>query len=228
MKDLSKLESKIEIKFKNKNLLTQSLVHRSYLNEHPNFFLEHNERLEFLGDAVLELIVTNYLYNNYKNPEGDLTSWRAALVNAKILSQLAASIDLDHFLYLSKGEAKDQGKAREYILADAFEALIGAIFLDQGLDKTAKFLKKQLIVKLPNILKNKLYIDPKTRFQEISQDKLKVTPTYKVLKESGPDHAKYFKIGVFLNDELITEGEGMSKQEAQLKAAENALKVKKW
>lgn len=228
MKDLSKLESKIEIKFKNKNLLTQSLVHRSYLNEHPNFFLEHNERLEFLGDAVLELIVTNYLYNTYKNPEGDLTSWRAALVNAKILSQLASSIDLDHFLYLSKGEAKDQGKAREYILADAFEALIGAIFLDQGLDKTAKFLKKQLIVKLPNILKNKLYIDPKTRFQEISQDKLKITPTYKVLKESGPDHAKYFKIGVFLNDELITEGEGMSKQEAQLKAAENALKVKKW
>ncbi len=228
MKDLSKLENKIEIKFKNKNLLTQSLVHRSYLNEHPNFFLEHNERLEFLGDAVLELIVTNYLYNTYKNPEGDLTAWRAALVNAKILSQLAASIDLDHFLYLSKGEAKDQGKAREYILADAFEALIGAIFLDQGLDKTAKFIKKQLIVKLPNILKNKLYIDPKTRFQEISQDKLKITPTYKVLKESGPDHAKYFKIGVFLNDELITEGEGMSKQEAQLKAAENALKVKKW
>lgn len=228
MKDFSKLENKLGIKFKNKNLLIQSLVHRSYLNEHPGFSLDHNERLEFLGDAVLELIVTEYLYKKYKNPEGELTNWRAALVNAKILSELAKDLELDHHIYLSKGESKDKGKARDYILADAFEALIGAIFLDQGLEKTHKFITRKLISKLPHILKHKLYIDPKTRFQEITQEKLKITPVYKVLEESGPDHAKRFKIGVFLKDDLIAEGEGLSKQEAQVKAAENALKVKKW
>ncbi|TSC96161.1 MAG: ribonuclease III [Parcubacteria group bacterium Athens1014_10] len=228
MKDFSKLEKILGLKFKDKNLLSQSLVHRSYLNEHPNFHLEHNERLEFLGDAVLELIVTEYLYKNYKNPEGDLTNWRAALVNAKTLSVLAKDLDLGQYLYLSKGEAKDKGKAREYILADGFEALVGAIFLDQGLKKTFDFIEKKLIFKLPHILKHELHIDPKTKFQEISQEKFKITPIYNVLEESGPDHAKYFKIGVFLEDKLIASGEGMSKQEAQVKAAENALKKKKW
>ncbi len=227
-KDISKLEDKIGIKFKNKDLITQSLVHRSYLNEHPTFYLDHNERLEFLGDAVLELIVTEYLYKKYNNPEGDLTNWRAALVNAKILSELAKELDLAQCLYLSKGESKDKGKAREFILADAFEALIGAIYLDQGMEIASEFITKNLISKLFYILENELFIDPKTRFQELSQEKLKITPVYKVLEESGPDHAKHFKIGVFLQDELIAEGEGMSKQEAQVKSAENALKNKKW
>lgn len=226
MRDFSKLENKIKVKFKNKNLLTQALVHRSYLNEHPNFSLEHNERLEFLGDAVLELIVTEYLYKNYKNQEGELTNWRASLVNAKTLSQLAKELGLGQYLYLSKGETRDKGKAREYILADTFEALIGSIFLDQGLEKTRRFISEKLISKLPYILKHKLYIDPKTRFQELAQDKLKITPTYKVVEETGPDHVKHFKIGVFLKEDLIATGEGMSKQEAQVKAAENALKLK--
>lgn len=225
-KDISKLEDKIEIKFKNKDLAIQALVHRSYSNEHPAFYLDNNERLEFLGDAVLELIVTEYLYKKYNNPEGDLTNWRAALVNAKILSELAKELELAQCLYLSKGESKDKGKAREFILADAFEALIGSIYLDQGMEITSEFITKNLISKLPYILENNLFIDPKTRFQEVSQEKLKITPVYKVLEESGPDHAKHFKIGVFLQDELIAEGEGMSKQEAQIKAAENALKNK--
>lgn len=227
-KDVSELEKKIGIKFKNKNLLLQALVHRSYRNEHPNFFLDHNERMEFLGDAVLELIVTEHLYKKYKNPEGELTTWRAALVNAKILSEIAQDLSLNSYLYLSKGENKDKGKAREYILADAFEALIGAFFLDQGLGKVRQFITKILISKLPHILERKLYIDPKSKFQEIVQDKLKITPVYKVLDETGPDHAKHFKVGVFLNDDLIVEGEGASKQEAQLQAAEKALKIKKW
>ncbi len=228
MKDLSKLENKLELKFKNKDLLIQSMVHRSYLSEHPNFFLEHNERLEFLGDAVLELIVTEYLYKNYQNQEGELTNWRAALVNAKTLAETAKDLGLERFLYLSKGEAKDKGKAREYILADTFEALIGSIFLDQGLEKTRKFITKDLISKLPHILEHKLYIDPKTRFQELAQNKLKITPTYKVLEETGPDHDRRFKVGLFLKENLIAVGEGASKQESQVKAAENALKIKKW
>ena len=220
------MEDSIKLKFKNKDLLIQSLTHRSYLNEHPNSSLCHNERLEFLGDAVLELIVTQYLYKNYQNPEGELTNWRASLVNAKTLSELAKNLNLDQYLYLSRGEAKDKGRAREYILADSFEALIGAIFLDQGLEKTRKFITEKLISKLPYILEHKLYIDPKTRFQELSQDKFKITPTYKVLEEKGPDHAKHFKVGVFLKDDLIAKGDGMSKQDAQAKAAENALKSK--
>ncbi len=229
MKDFSKLERKLGIKFKNKDLLIQAMVHRSYLNEKPNFYLSHNERLEFLGDAVLELIVTRHLYNNYPNPEGELTNWRASLVNAKILSETAHELGLNNYLFLSKGEAREEkSKARQYILANAFEALIGAIYLDRGLKQTRFFIEKYLLTKLPHILEAKLFIDPKSWFQEIAQEKMGITPTYQVLAESGPDHAKYFKVGVFLKDELVATGGGNSKQEAQVEAAKKALEKKGW
>jgi ribonuclease-3 len=228
MKEFSKLEKKLGVKFKNQDFLIQSLVHRSYLNEHPNFELGHNERLEFLGDAVLELVVTKYLYENYPNPEGELTNWRASLVNAKMLSDIARELDIDSYLYLSKGETKDVGKARQYILANAVEALIGAIYLDRGTATVRKFIKQVLLNKLPYIIEHKLYLDPKSKFQEVAQDKLGFTPNYSVLEESGPDHAKHFKVGVYLGEELVATGEGGSKQEAQVHAAENALRIKGW
>lgn len=226
MRDFSRLEKELGVTFKDKELLTQSVIHRSYLNEHPNSKLEHNERLEFLGDAVLELVVTEFLYKTYPNPEGELTNWRASLVNAKMLSEMAQELELDKYLYLSKGETKDLGKARLFILANAFEALLGAIYLDQGFDKTRTFLKKFLLTKLPYILEHELYLDPKSKFQEFTQEKFGITPIYKVLTEAGPDHAKNFEIGVFLNNKLIGKGEGSSKQEAQVAAADNALKEK--
>ncbi|MDD5043855.1 MAG: ribonuclease III [Patescibacteria group bacterium] len=229
MKDLSKFEKKIGLAFKNQDYLKQSLVHRSYINEHPSFDLGHNERLEFLGDAVLELIVTEYLYNNYANPEGDLTNWRASLVNAKMLSEIARELDLEDYLYLSRGEAKDRSsKARQFILADALEALVGAIYLDQGMKKAKEFLKKHLLGKLSYILEHKLYLDPKSKFQELSQEKFGITPVYKVLEESGPDHDKRFVVGVYLGKEKIAAGEGSSKQEAQIEAAARALEKKNW
>lgn len=226
--DLSSLQKNIGIKFSNTDLLEQALVHRSYINENPDYHLDHNERLEFLGDAVLEMIVTDYLYSNYPNPEGDLTSWRAALVNAKILADVAKRLGINDHLLLSKGEAKDQGRARQYILADAFEALIGAIYLDRGYEATAGFIEKEILKELPDILEQKLYQDPKSRFQEKAQEQAGLTPSYKVLKEWGPDHAKHFVVGVYIGDELVAEGEGVSKQEAQVRAAEEGLKKKKW
>lgn len=229
MKNFGKLEQKLKIKFKNKDLLKQALVHRSYLNEHPNFELEHNERLEFLGDAVLELIVTENLYLNYKNPEGDLTNWRASLVNSKMLASMAVKFELDNYLFLSKGESKDKNsKARQYILANAFEALIGAIYLDQGWDVSKTFLEKNILSQLNEILANKSYLDPKSKFQEAAQEKYGVTPVYKVTSETGPDHNRNFVIGVYVKKELIAKGTGTSKQEAQMSAAEAALKKKKW
>ncbi len=226
--DLSSLEKSISIKFNNKDLLAQALVHRSYLNENPDFHLADNERLEFLGDAVLELIVTDYLYRNYPNPEGELTNWRAALVNTKMLSELAGRLKIDNYLFLSRGEAKDIGRARQYILANAFEALIGAIYLDQGYQSAAQFIEKKVLKELPRIIKKKLYRDPKSRFQEEAQDKYGITPVYEVLKEWGPDHAKKFVIGLYLNQELVAQGQGDSKQEAQEKAAQAALVKKNW
>ena len=229
MKDFVKLEKKLKYKFGNKDLLKQAVVHRSYLNEHPEFELPHNERLEFLGDAVLELVVTEYLYKNYPNPEGELTNWRAALVNAKMLSEIAKDLGIESYLYLSKGEAKDvNSKARQIILANAMEAVIGAVYLDKDYQASQKFIEKEVITKLPDILKHKLYQDPKSRFQEIAQEKVGITPSYKVLEESGPDHAKQFVIGVFLKKELVGKGEGSSKQEAQVHAAEEGLKNKNW
>ena len=226
MKDFPSLEKKLSLKFKNKDLLTQAFVHRSYLNENPDFHLHHNERLEFLGDAVLELVVTEELYLSYpKKSEGELTNWRAALVNSKILSRIAKESSFSDFLLLSKGQSKETGKARRYILANAFEAIIGAIYLDQGYEVSKKFIKKYLMKELPNIIEKGLYIDAKSRFQEQAQDKEGVTPTYKVLKEWGPDHAKSFIIGVYLEKELIAKGEGSSKQEAEEQAAKNALEI---
>ncbi len=227
MKNFSELEKKIEINFKNKDLLTQALIHRSYLNENPKFRLGHNERMEFLGDAVLELVVTKYLYEKYpKKTEGELTNWRAALVNAKMLSQIAEKIGINNFLLLSQGEKKDLGKARQYILANTFEALIGAIYLDQGYKSCQRFIEKHLIIELPRIIKTGLFRNAKGWFQEEVQEKEGITPVYKVLKERGPDHAKCFTVGVFLDKELITQGQGFSKQEAEEKAAQKALKIK--
>lgn len=228
MKELSKLEDKLEIKFKSKDLLQQALVHRSFLNENPDFGLEHNERLEFLGDAVLELIVTEYLYRNYPNPEGELTNWRAALVNAKKLAEVAEKLELNDFMMLSRGEAKDTGRARQYILANALEALIGAIYMDQGIEPVKNLVEKHILSELPQILKVGAYRDAKSLFQEEAQDRVGITPSYEVLSEWGPDHAKHFKVGVYLDEELVAEGEGVSKQEAQQKAAEAALKAREW
>ena len=229
MEDFSKLEKKLGVKFKNKDLLTQAFIHRSFLNENPDFYLDNNERLEFLGDAVLELVVTEYLYQKYpKKSEGELTSWRAALVNAGILSEIAASIGLNDFLLLSKGETKELGKARQYILANTIEAFIGSLYLDQNYKTCGKFIEKYILVKLPDIIENRLFEDAKSLFQEESQERAGITPIYKVVREWGPDHAKHFIIGVFLNKELIAQGEGSSKQEAEEKAAKAALATKKW
>lgn len=228
-KKFSGLEKSLGIKFKDKDLLVQAFVHRSYLNEHHEFPLAHNERLEFLGDAVLELIVTEFLFEQYGNPEGELTNWRAALVNAVMLAAIAHEIGLEKYLFLSHGESKDAGtKARDYILANNIEALIGSIYLDQGYTIAKQFITRWIIIKLPHILENGLYMDAKSRFQESAQELLGVTPTYKVLHEEGPDHNKIFKVGIFLDKEMIAAGEGSSKQEAQTVAAEAGLKVKNW
>ncbi|HTK60593.1 MAG TPA: ribonuclease III, partial [Candidatus Baltobacteraceae bacterium] len=191
MKDFSTFEEKIGVHFKDRDLLVQAFVHRSYLNEHPDFRLGHNERLEFLGDAVVELAVTEYLYANYPNPEGELTNWRAALVNANTLALIAQDdLGMEEYLYLSRGEAKDAGsKARSYILANAIEALIGSMYLDQGMDVVRDFIGRYVLSKLEYILEHKLYVDPKSRFQEAAQESSGVTPSYRVLSETGPDHA---------------------------------------
>jgi ribonuclease-3 len=228
-KFLSELEQKVDVTFNNKDILTSAIVHRSYLNEHPDFPLPHNERLEFLGDAVLELIVTEYLYTHYPNPEGELTNWRASLVNANMLSEVAREINLEGFLKMSRGEAKEANtKARQYILANAFEAVIGAIYLDQGWEAAKRFIQSQVLTKLPYILEHELFLDPKSRFQEMAQELTGITPTYRVLDETGPDHAKHFTVGLYLDEELVASGDGSSKQEAQMAAAENGLEAKGW
>ncbi|OGY43473.1 MAG: ribonuclease III [Candidatus Buchananbacteria bacterium RIFCSPHIGHO2_02_FULL_40_13] len=229
MKDLVKLEQNIGVKFKNQDGLIQAIVHRSYINEHPEFKLDHNERLEFLGDAVLELIVTEYLYDKYPNPEGELTNWRASLVNGDNLAKISKNLEIDEFLMMSKGESRDKNsKARQYILANALEAIIGAIYLDQGLKIAKKFITLNILRDLEEIIAKKLYIDAKSDFQEKAQEKIGITPTYKILASAGPDHAKVFKVGVYLSKKLIATGTGTSKQEAQTEAAKKALKNKNW
>ena len=228
MTNIEELQEKIGVKFKNEDLLLEALTHRSYINENPAWRLDHNERMEFLGDAVLELSVTDHLYRNYPNPEGELTNWRAAIVNAVILAKISAKFDLNDYILLSRGEAKDTGRARQYILANAIEAVIGAIYLDQGYAAADEFIKRFIIGELAEIINQKLYRDAKSRFQEEAQEKVGVTPTYEVMKEWGPDHARNFVVGVYLGKELIAEGEGLSKQEAQQQAAEKALAIKGW
>lgn len=229
MKDFDKLEKILGVHFKNPDLLQQAVVHRSYLNEHPQFRLGHNERLEFLGDAVLELVVTEYLYSHYENPEGELTNWRASLVNSKRLATVSETLGLEPFLYLSRGEQQDgNSKARQSILANACEAIIGAVYLDQGIASASVFIEKNVLSYLEEILEKKLYLDPKSRFQEAAQDKMSITPTYRVLEESGPDHARQFKVGVYLGDQLYGIGEGTNKQEAQTSASQAALQKSGW
>ena len=228
---VEKLAEKLGIKFNNLDLLQQAVTHRSYLNEHKEYKLEHNERLEFLGDAVLELVVTEFLYANYPNPEGELTNWRASLVNGEMLAKISAKIGVEEFLLMSRGESKDTGKARQYLLANAFESITGAIYLDQkekGYDVARDFILKNVVVELADIIENKSYMDPKSRFQEEAQEKVGITPSYKVIEESGPDHARKFVVGVYLEHELIASGEGMSKQEAQRNAAAAGLIAKSW
>lgn len=223
-KNLNQFEKKIGIRFKDKNLLRQIFVHRSYLNENVGFDLDHNERLEFLGDAVIELIVTNYLYKNYKNPEGELTNWRSALVKGPSLSQIAKTLGIDDYLYLSKGEQRSEGKARELIRANTFEALVGAMYLDRGYDSARKFVEKVLVKKyLPEIINKKLYMDPKSSLQQLVQEQKRLTPQYRVLAEYGPDHEKSFTVGVFVGGKLLGEGSGSNKQSAEQAAANSAL-----
>lgn len=228
-KEIKELAEKLGIEFKEGGHLKQAMVHRSYLNEHSDFPLAHNERLEFLGDAVLELVVTEYLYVTFPNPEGELTNWRASLVNGQNLAKVGRALEIEEFLYLSKGEQKDtDSKARRYILANAMESIIGSVYLDLGWDGAKEFVLRVVVSTLEEIMEKKLYIDPKSAFQEASQSRMSVTPNYKVLEESGPDHDKVFRIGVYLGKEMIAEGKGTSKQEAQVDAARAGLEEKGW
>ena len=177
---------------------------------------------------MLELIVTEYLYANYANPEGELTSWRSALVNGEMLATVAQEIGVEKYLMMSRGEAKDVGRARQYLLANALEAIIGSIYLDQGYEAAKKFVLSRVVINLKEILEKKLYLDPKSYFQEKAQESNKLTPSYRVMKEWGPDHDKHFVVGVFLGSDLVAEGEGNSKQEAQREAARVGLEVKGW
>ncbi len=229
MINFSDFEKKTGIVFKDKDLLRQAFIHRSYINENPKTGFSHNERLEFLGDAVLELIVTVFLYKKYMEfTEGELTSVRSALVNAVIISEIASGLGMNDYLLLSKGEARDNGKARQYILANTYEAYVGALYLDQGYVAADKFITKSLLHKTDEIVHKKLWRDAKSLVQERAQEYASVTPSYKVLHETGPDHDKHFTVGIFFGPTLIAEGKGQSKQEAEQKAAEAAVIVKNW
>lgn len=228
-KDMAAFEKKLGITFKDPTLLKQAFTHRSYLNEHRGETQGHNERLEFLGDAVLELVSTHFLYNKFPNkPEGDLTAYRAALVNAVTCADVATAINMNDYLLLSKGEAKDNGRARGVLLANAFEALVGALYLDQGYEAASSFIHAHLLPKIDEIVKNRLWQDAKSALQEKAQDIEGVTPSYAVVRETGPDHDKQFIVGVYLRDALLAQGMGKSKQEAEQDAAKNALEEKGW
>jgi ribonuclease-3 len=222
--DIAALGKAIGVRCKNKNLYASAVTHRSYLNEEPSWPHEHNERLEYLGDAVLELAVSEELFKRFPTwPEGQLTVLRAALVNYQFLARVAEDMGLNRFILMSRGESRDIGKAREVILANAIEAVIGAIYLDQGFSACRAFAEKFIISRLDEILKNGSYRDAKSELQELIQDKTRITPAYRVLGESGPAHKRVFRIGVYFGEKLIAEGEGASKQEGELEAARNAL-----
>lgn len=226
---LDEFQKETKINFHNKRLLEQAFIHRSFINENPRSGLEHNERLEFLGDAVLELVVTEYLYSAYPNhSEGDLTAYRSALVNAVTLGQVADHLGFNDMMKLSKGEAKDVSRARSSILADAYEAFIGALYLDQGYDTAKAFISRTVLVRTEDIIKQGLHKDAKSFVQEKAQETRSVTPVYKVLGEEGPDHDKIFHVGIFFGNEFIAEGEGKSKQEAETAAARMALQSQGW
>jgi ribonuclease III len=221
---LQKFSDSLGLKFSDPSLLERAFIHRSYLNEHPSLGLEHNERLEFLGDAVLELVVTDYLYRNYPNPEGDLTNWRSALVKTESLAAVATALEIAEFFKLSRGEANGNARSHALISANAVEALIGAVYLDQGYDQAKDFITKHVISRLPEILQTGSWMDSKSKFQEAAQEQFALTPNYRVIEESGPDHDKVFTIGVFVGDKLFGKGTGSSKQAAQQMAAGAALK----
>lgn len=219
------IEKTIGISFKNKLLLQKALTHRSYLNEHPTWPVPHNERLEFLGDAVLELVTTEFLFQRYEtSSEGELTSIRSALVNHRMLVLISQDIQIEKHMFLSRGEAKGTEKARDVILANAVEALIGALYLDQGYRAAKKFIERFVLVYVDKVMEEELYRDPKSLLQEILQEQSKITPSYTILGESGPDHEKEFVVGVFFGDKLAAKGKGASKQEAERSAARAALK----
>lgn len=228
-KNIETLCNDIGVHFNDPLLIQAAFTHRSYVNEHRGGRITHNERLEFLGDAVLELAVTNYLFNKYKEKtEGDLTAYRAALVNTHTISKAASNLGMNDCLYLSKGESRDTGRAREYILADTFEAVIGAMYLDQGYDTALDFIAKNIFPLTDEVVQNKLWLDKKSYFQEKAQEHTSITPSYAVLREAGPDHDKQFTVGAFLETEEVAQGKGRSKQEAEQEAAKNALVAKGW
>lgn len=227
--DFSVFEKSINISFKDPELLKQAFTHRSYLNEHKGSKMEHNERLEFLGDAVLELVVTDFLYKKFpKKSEGELTAYRSALVNSTTLATVAEKLNMNSFLLLSKGESKDTGRARQFILANTFESVLGSIYLDQGYAVSEKFVAENLFPMLDEILHTKSFIDAKSQFQEKAQEKVGITPSYKLVKETGPDHGKVFTVGVYIDGEMIATGDGKSKQDAEQEAAKKALSMKGW
>ena len=229
MTDFSLFENRIGVSFTDKELLEVAFTHRSYVNEHKTGKREHNERLEFLGDAVLELITTDFLYRRYpEKAEGDMTSYRAGLVNASTLATIAVGLGMNEFMLLSKGEARDTGRARQYILANAFEALVGAMYIDQGYDVVRDFIDAHLLPLTDDIVNNHLWRDAKSRFQELAQEHDGVTPTYRTMSEVGPDHDKLFTIGVFIGENKVAEGTGRSKQEAEQSAAQAGLDARDW
>ena len=228
-KDFKKISQALNISFQNFDLLKEALTHRSFLNEHRDWNIPHNERLEFLGDSILGFVVADNLIKQYPQfAEGELTSLRAALVNSDSLLAVAKELKLEDYLLVSRGEAKELKNSRSYLLANAIEALIGALYLDGGIEKAKDFVKKYILSKAETILQTASYKDAKSLFQEKSQELLGITPTYKSLKSWGPDHAKQFEVGVYLNEGLISQGEGYSKQEAELNAAQKALELKDW
>lgn len=227
--EIAQIEKLIGTKFNKKDLLKQAFVHRSYLNEHKELKMDHNERLEFLGDAVLELVTTVYLFKKYPSkPEGDLTAYRASLVNTNNLSLQATMLGMNEFLLLSRGEAKDVGRARQYILANTYEAVVGAIYLDKGYDEARAFIERTILLKAEETIKRGIGEDYKSLLQKKSQEETGITPTYKLLAESGPDHNKFFTIGLFIGEEKIATGDGNSKQEAEQEAARKGIIKKGW
>lgn len=229
MPDFAKFAEVLGVTMRNLSLLAEALTHRSYLNEHREYAGSHNERLEFLGDAVLELAATDFLFKKFPTkPEGELTSFRAALVNTVSLAETAQKLGVNDYLLLSKGEARDTGRAREVILADAFEAIIGAVYLDQGYAAAEAFIARNLYSKIDDVIARRAYQDAKSRFQELAQEKRGITPVYETLDQVGPDHDKRFTVGVFMGEKEIARGEGQSKQEAEQSAAQAALDKTGW
>lgn len=227
--DLLELQKIIGVTFTDTTLLLMAVTHRSYLNEHRDATWQHNERLEFLGDAVLELVVTDFLFAKYpEKPEGELTAIRAALVNTNSLAAASERLGVNKFLLMSKGEAKDEGRARQYILANVFESCIGAIYLDQGYNAARDFIASRLFANTEDIINKRLWQDAKSRFQELSQEHASITPTYDTVSQTGPDHDRVFTVGVYLRNEKVAEGKGRSKQEAEQQAASAALTAKGW